>query len=217
MILSVGFILTTWKMFVFRRRLHELISNSQWEKTLEEKGIFNKNTIVLFGDSQIELWRMCPFFGITPMRNRGISGEQASEAIKRFHNDALNLNPDLIVILTGANDLTHGRNVKDIAADIESMISMAKNNSISTLVGSLLPFREGVYSDSRITEIKLLNDKIQSLSEKYNSKFMDFYSLLADNKGFLDPDFTDDGKHPNINGYFLMSNLLLKMLINNNY
>ena len=204
-------------MFAFRRRLHALISNPQWEKNLEKKGIYSKKTFVLFGDSQIKLWWMCPFFGIIPIKNRGISGEQASEAIKRFHSDVLNLNPDLIVILTGANDLTHGRNYNEVADDIESIISMAKNYSISTIVGSLLPFRKGVYSDSRITEIKLLNDKIQTLSEKYNSKFIDFYSLLADNKGFLNPDFTDDGKHPNINGYFLMSNLLLKMLINYNY
>ena len=157
---------------------------------------------------------MCPFFGIIPIRNRGIPGEQASEAIKRFQSDVLNLNPDLIVILTGANDLTHGRNVKDIAADIERMISMAKNKSISTAVGSLLPFREGIYEDSRLLEIKLLNGRIQAITEKFNSKFIDFYSILSDDKGFLNTDFTDDGKHPNISGYFLMSNLLLKMLIN---
>ena len=213
LILSIGLMLTTWKMFEFRRRLHELISNPLWEKTLEEKDFYKRNTIVLFGDSQIELWWMCPFFGIIPIRNRGISGEQASEAIKRFHSDVLNLNPDLIVIVTGANDLTHDRNVKDIAADIERMIYMAKKNSISSIVGSLLPFREGVYSDGRLSEIKLLNGRIQAISEKYNSKFIDFYSLLSDDKGFFNADFTDDGKHPNINGYFLMSEMLLNTLV----
>ena len=214
LIVSIGFILTAWKMFVFRTRLHKLISNAKWEKTLEKKGIYKNYTIVFFGDSQIALWWMCPFFGLIPIRNRGISGELAGDAVRRFQHDALDYNPDLIFVLTGANDLTNGRDYKDVAEDIAKMVLMAKNKSKKIIIGSLLPSGKGIFKSSHLSEINLLNWRINEICDKYKIEFIDFHSILSDSNGFFNLHFTDDGIHPNFNGYFLMSDLLLNRLVN---
>ena len=214
LILFIGFSLTTWKMFEFKRRFHQLISNVEWENVLSAKGMYNKNKIVLFGDSQIELWWLCPFFGIIPIKNKGVSGERADEAIKRFKKDVLNLNAKIVVIITGANDLIDGRKYQQIAKDIEKMILMANEHSISVVVGSLLPFKKDIYGLDRLTSVQLLNNKIKALAQKNNAEFIDFFSILSDGEGFFQSELTDDGQHPNFNGYFKMSSLLLNSLKN---
>ena len=124
-LLSLFFFLT-YKMFKYRRRLHHLISNPLWEKTLEHNKLYRDYTIVFFGDSQIELWRTCPFFGITPIKNRGISGELSEDAIKRFNFDVISLKPKIVLLITGANDLSHGRNVSDVIVNINKITENCK-------------------------------------------------------------------------------------------
>jgi len=211
-LLLAGLFLTSWKMLQFRQRLHSLISNRKWEKSLSDSSLTSENRIVLFGDSQIELWPICPFFGILPVLNRGISGEKASQAKERFSTDVINLKPKYVVLVTGANDLSSGRNIQSISRDIEEMILWASDHSITALVGSLLPFSKGFYKNDRLLEIKQLNNEIKCICEKYSVTFLDFFSVLADEEGFFHGIYSEDGQHPTFKGYLKMSILLYEAL-----
>ncbi len=208
-ILITCLFLAVWKMLEFRNRLHQFISNSQWEKRLEQHGFFSdeNNSLVFFGDSQIALWWICPFFGTMPIKNRGISGERACDALVRFDNDVLSSNPNIVLILTGANDLRHGRNEADIVLDIEKMVLKCLTNSITVVLGSLLPSAYDVADPESSVKISSLNTMLKKLSEKYDVNFLDFYQCVSDRGGYFSPEFTDDGTHPNMSGYLIMSKL----------
>ena len=201
-----------YKLWHYRRRLHDLISNPRWENYLDNHNIFECESIVFFGDSQIELWRISPLFGITPIRNRGISGELAEDALKRFSTDVVRLKPKLVLFLSGANDLAQNRSVQQILKSIETMILMAKDNSIGILLGNLLPFKEGVYSNHRLGQIHLVNDGIKNLSVNHRIPCIDFYGALSNEKGYMHSHFSDDGLHPNFVGYIIMTKLVFKFI-----
>ncbi|NLX17752.1 MAG: hypothetical protein GXY53_00515 [Desulfobulbus sp.] len=212
-LLSVGFSLTTWKMFEFRGRHHEIISNARHEQTLAGSGMYDEHVIVFFGDSQIDLWWMAPSFGALPIVNRGVSGDWAGKAVHRFDRDVLSLKPKLLIMLIGTNDIGNGRTVEEVVADIDDMLGRAAEQNIPILLCSVLPVR-GVYLENHPVEVLLrLNNGLKALSQKYNAGYVDFYSHLAGADGLLKKEYTSDGLHPSRLGYMEMTRVLLPHLL----
>ena len=54
----------------------------------------------------------------------------------------------------------------------------------------------------------VLNEKIQALADSYGYIYVDVYSSLVTESGTLNPQYTDDGLHPNDNGYKVISSVL---------
>lgn len=212
-LLSVGFSLTTWKMFEFRDRHHGIINNIRHEQTLTRNEVYDDNVIVFFGDSQITLWWMAPSFGALPILNRGVGGDWAERAVHRFDQDVLSLQPKLLVMLIGTNDIGNGRSVERITASMDDMLGRASEQNIPVLVCSVLPVRDG-YLDSRPLErIQQVNDQLQVLSQKYNAGYVDLYSHLADADGLLKEEYTTDGLHLSRMGYMRITKVLLPHLL----
>jgi len=210
--LSIGFGLTTWKMFQFRDRLHQFIDNRRWETTLKKNGMYEKNKIIFFGDSEIDLWWMSPSFGVFPIKNKGISGDWAAKAIRRFKKDVLDEHPKAVVILIGTNDLGNEQPVDDIIKHIEIMIQKAIHSKIHVILCSLLPVRNEYVQNHPPKVLAMINKRLKFLSSKYGTDYVDFYSHLVDQKGLFQKDLTNDGLHPNWNGYLCMSKILLPYL-----
>ena len=61
--------------------------------------------VVLFGDSRIAQWSPLPRVDGAEIVNRGIGGETTAQMRLRFDADVLNLQPDVVVIQGGINDL----------------------------------------------------------------------------------------------------------------
>lgn len=210
---AILLIATTWKMFQFRDRLHDLISNPRWEQRLADQGAYDSGTIVFFGDSQLALWRMAPSFGSLPIRNRGLPGDYASRAVRRFERDALDLNPSLIVMLIGTNDLTAQTDPDGIAGHIEQMIRMAREQEAAVALCSLLPVR-GPFAESRPPElIRAVNRQLQELAEQYQATYVDFHASLAGDDGLMRDVHTTDGLHASDSGYAVMTGILYPVLM----
>ena len=64
-----------------------------------------ENRVVFFGDSITDLWKLDQYFPGKPYINRGISGQTAPQMVLRFHQDVINLQPKVVVILAGTNDI----------------------------------------------------------------------------------------------------------------
>ena len=66
-----------------------------------------ENRIVFMGDSITELWSVvCPnFFSEKSYINRGIGGQTSPQMLVRFRADVIALNPSVVVLLAGANDI----------------------------------------------------------------------------------------------------------------
>ena len=83
---------------------------------LPEKG---KQRVVFMGDSITEEWsNLYPgYFDTKGYINRGIGGQTTPQMLIRFKPDVIDLEPDIVVILAGTNDIagnTGPSNVKMI-------------------------------------------------------------------------------------------------------
>jgi lysophospholipase L1-like esterase len=64
--------------------------------------------VVFFGDSITDNWSKAGYGGFFPGKpyvNRGIGGQTTSQMLVRFRADVLALDPDVVVILAGTNDV----------------------------------------------------------------------------------------------------------------
>ena len=127
--------------------------------------------------------------------NAGVSGETSSAALSRI-KWALTLNPDIVILVTGANDGLRGIDPKLIAANITAIIQLLKERDIVVVLGGM--------------------QMVQNLGHAYTQKFSKLYrDIAADQKIIFIPAFLNgvggnpslnqaDGIHPTADGYRLI-------------
>lgn len=80
---------------------HENFYSSQ-NAQLPEK---TRKRVVLFGDSRIHQWKNLPQIEGFEFVNRGIGGETTAQLRARFEPDVVALDPDIVILQLGMNDL----------------------------------------------------------------------------------------------------------------
>ena len=195
--------------------------NSDWanlgyyKKRNRELGLTGENEkrIVFMGDSITEEWsNLYPeFFSGNNYINRGIGGQTTPQMLIRFKPDAIDLKPDVIVILAGTNDIagnTGPSTVRMITDNIFSMAELAIAYDIIVVLASILPVYQYSWADDVIdppSMIDSVNSKIKEYVENQGLIYLDFYSSMVDDQKGLKLDYTGDGVHPNEAGYKVMS------------
>jgi lysophospholipase L1-like esterase len=182
-----------------------------------------ESRVVFMGDSITDIWQNPEFGGFFPGKpyvDRGISGQTTPQMLIRFRPDVIALQPKVVVILAGTNDLagnTGPEPVSEIEDNLASMAQLARANKIRVVLASITPVsdyghnREGkplVMTDRRPPD-KIL--EIDAWLKKYCAEnkftYLDYFSALADEKGFFKSDLSNDGLHPNAKGYAVMAPL----------
>ena len=181
----------------------------------------NQKRVIFMGDSITEGWsQLYPkYFGQRGYINRGISGQTTPQMLIRFKPDVIDLDPFVVVILAGTNDIagnTGPSNIKMITDNIFSMSHLAKAYGIKVVLSSILP----VYEYEWAKEIKdvpstilAINDKLKEFATSNNMEYLDYYSAVVNATGGLMEEYSPDGVHPNIKGYEVMSDLAEKVLV----
>jgi len=174
-----------------------------------------ENRIVFMGNSITEGWETLhpEFFSGKPYINRGISGQTTPQMLLRFRADVINLNPELVIILAGTNDIagnTGPSSIKMIAHNIISMAELAMINDIKIILCSVLPVYDYTWKPglNPVGKISALNEIIRDYAQNNGITYLDYYSSMADDRKGLIEDFTYDGVHPNKLGYTIMGSLL---------
>ena len=184
---------------------------------LPEKG---KQRVVFMGDSITEEWsNLYPdYFDTKGYINRGIGGQTTPQMLIRFKPDVIDLEPDIVVILAGTNDIagnTGPSNVKMITDNIFSMAELARAHQIKVVLSSILPVFEYEWA-KEIKDVPATIDSVNNELKKYVNDhglvYLDYFSLMVDQHRGLNKDYTYDGVHPNQDGYILMSSLAQKVL-----
>ena len=184
---------------------------------LPEKG---KQRVVFMGDSITEEWsNLYPdYFDTKGYINRGIGGQTTPQMLIRFKPDVIDLEPDIVVILAGTNDIagnTGPSNVKMITDNIFSMAELARAHQIKVVLSSILPVFEYEWAkeikDVPAT-IDSVNDELKKYVNDHGLVYLDYFSSMVDERKGLNKDYTYDGVHPNQDGYILMSSLAEKVL-----
>jgi lysophospholipase L1-like esterase len=179
--------------------------------------------VVFMGDSITDAWVSPEFGGFFPGKpyvDRGISGQTTPQMLIRFRPDVIALQPKIVVILAGTNDIagnTGPMTVGQIEANLVSMAELAKTNKIRVVLASVLPVsnyghdRQGNPLDMRINrppeKILELNAWIKKYAEANGHTYLDYFSAMVDPQGLLQQDLSDDGLHPNAKGYAMMTPL----------
>jgi lysophospholipase L1-like esterase len=181
----------------------------------------DEKRVVFMGDSITDFWKLASYFPSKPYINRGISGQTTPQMLVRFRPDVIALKPQLVVILAGTNDIagnTGPMTIEAIEGNLASMSELARANGVRIVIASVLPVSD--YSKNR--EGKPINqttrrppEKIIALNEwlkKYATQngltYLDYFSAMVDEKGFLKEELSNDGLHPNDKGYAVMGPLV---------
>ena len=89
--------------------------------------------VVFMGNSITEGWSVLfpEFFEGKPYINRGISGQTTPQMLVRFRADVIALEPKVVLILAGINDIAGNTGPSDVTMitnNIMSMAELAQNN-----------------------------------------------------------------------------------------
>jgi len=175
--------------------------------------------VVYMGDSITDFWinNDSTFFKSNSYINRGISGQTTGQMLLRFREDVINLQPKVVVILAGINDIAQNNGPtkpEDTFGNIVSMAELAKANHIKVVISSILPANKFPWRPLIIPTEKVgqLNDMLKAYADKNGITYLDYYSAMADNEKGLPANLAKDGVHPTLEGYKLMEPLAQKAI-----
>ncbi|MEP6897069.1 MAG: SGNH/GDSL hydrolase family protein, partial [Rhodanobacter sp.] len=146
--------------------------------------------------------------------NRGISGQTTPQMLVRFRADVLALQPRVVVILAGTNDIagnTGASSLEMIEDNLASMAELARAHGIKVVIASVMPVSDYNVPDQTSNrppqKIIALNAWIKSYTRREHLVYLDYYDALLDRDKALKKDLSFDGLHPNAAGYAVMAPL----------
>ncbi len=174
-----------------------------------------RQRVVFMGDSITEFWMDLAELQTESVAivNRGIRGQNSSQMLLRFEDDAIALRPACIVLLCGTNDLRSyvgdAGSVAEsarhrIVRNVTAMADIAQARRIALCLGALPPVNPAhpVHRDS--SAIVSINGWLADFAATRQLGFIDYHRALVDAAGHLDAAFSEDGLHPNAAGYVRM-------------
>jgi len=191
--------------------------------------VAGESRVVFMGDSITDMWReprFGEFFPGKPYIGRGISGQTTPQMLIRFRPDVIALKPRVVVILAGTNDIagnTGPMSLEEIEGNLASMSELAHVNGIRVVLSSVLPVYDGghatdgtplLMTDRRPPErIMALNEWIKSYASHHGDTYLNYFSAMVEDRGFLKKDLSEDGLHPNKAGYAVMAPLAERAIV----
>lgn len=170
--------------------------------------------IVFMGDSITENWLRADdaFFTRNEFINRGIGGQTTSQMLLRFRADVIALQPRVVHILAGTNDIagnTGPTTLRAIQENIESMVELALANNIAVIIGTVLPATKFSWRPELqpAEQIHQLNEWLRAYTTRAHIQLVDYESALLDSDGGLKANLSHDGVHPHKAGYAIMAPL----------
>ena len=179
--------------------------------------------VVLMGNSITDGWpgTRPDFFKDNKLIGRGISGQTSYQFLLRFREDVINLQPKVVVINYGTNDIAEntGPYNEDLTfGNVLSMVELARYHKCKVILTSCLPaggfsWRPAI-KDS-MEKIRSLNARVKAYAEANKIPYVDYFSAMVNAEGTaMKPELANDnpGVHPNGAGYAVMESLLLPVI-----
>jgi len=175
-----------------------------------------EDRVVFMGDSITEGWHFTGTdgsFNGRPYVNRGISGQTTPQMLVRFRQDVLALQPKVVVILGGTNDIAGNTGVMTLEQtedNLASMAELAAAHNVRVVLCSVLPawdywWKPGLEPGKKILR---LNAWIKNYAARNSFVYVDYHSALKDSRDGLPEKYSKDGVHPLAAGYAVMTPLV---------
>lgn len=174
-----------------------------------------EDRVVFFGNSITEAW--APLFPTMfpgkPYIGRGISGQTTPQLLIRFHQDVVALQPKVVVILAGTNDIagnTGPSTLEMIEDNLMAMTEIAREHGIRVVLSSVLPVYDYPWKPGLQPAPKIiaLNAWMRRYADEVGETYLDYHTAMADARGGLPTAIAGDGVHPNEAGYRIMGPLV---------
>ena len=165
---------------------------------------------VFMGDSITDSWGPAdPALFSQGVIDRGISGQTTGQMLLRFRQDVIALKPQVVHILAGTNDIAGNMGPTSLAAiedNIATMAELARAHHIRVVIGAVLPasrygWRPEIVPTQTIVQ---LNAFLASYAQAQHLTYVDYWHLLANPAGGMDPSNAADGVHPTPAAYAAM-------------
>ena len=197
---------------------------SYYDPTPRLKDKKDTQRVVLLGDSRAHSWP-APNVDGYEFINRGIAGETSAQTNQRFNYHLENLEPDIIVIQVGVNDLKaiplmpeHRNLIVDLyRANIQQLIEKSKDLGATVVISTVLPVgdvplvRRPVWSDEIGQAVYEVNGYITTLAAEQVIIF-DGFSAIADDQGLMPVTYRQDELHLNQQGYGTLNEAFVEVL-----
>ena len=173
----------------------------------------SQDRVVFMGDSITQGWDLHKYFRGRPYINRGISGQTSSQMLVRFRQDVIDLEPKVVLILAGTNDVAQNTGPMTMAeteGNLMSMAQLAAANGIRVVLCSVLPsvhFGWHPQLKNPAPIIAALNRWIKAYAVRKGYVYVDYYSVMKNAVGGLPRALSADGVHPRAAGYGVMAPL----------
>ncbi|MES2177653.1 MAG: SGNH/GDSL hydrolase family protein [Gemmatimonadota bacterium] len=174
----------------------------------------DESRVVFYGNSITDSWAQFfpSMFAGKPYVGRGISGQTTPQMLVRFHQDVIALQPKVVVILAGVNDIAGntGPSTQEMIQDnLMAMTELARAHRIRVVLSSVLPafdfpWKRGVEPAPKIIA---LNAWLKRYAAEVGETYLDYHSVMADERAGLPVSLSRDGVHPTEAGYRIMAPL----------
>lgn len=180
----------------------------------------NTPEAVFIGNSITQMWfdTHPAFFTANNYVGRGIGGQTTAQFLLRFRKDVLDLNPQVVVINGGINDIAQNTgtyNAEFTFDNIKSMAELAQANGITVILTSVLP-AANIPWDNAITNVPQkiieLNNNLKQYANNNGITYVDYYSQMVDPQKAMIAEYTTDKVHVTPEGYEVMEKMIDKAI-----
>lgn len=180
------------------------------------------DNFVFLGDSITNGYDLEEYYEGLFVVNSGIDGNTTKDILSDMGNRVYRYNPSKVFLLIGTNDINNGISSEDIVSNIEEIIDGIKENRpyCEIYLESIYPVRDSSCEDDKCENvdnrsnsvISNINKELEILAEEKDITYIDIYSLLEDEDGYLKSEYTEDGLHITSEGYKVITEELKKYI-----
>ena len=216
--------------------------------SITEAGVYDKEVGVEYNDELVypNYTGFITFLSQSTPKNtkligKGISGDKVSDLLTRYKKDVIDLNPDIVFIYIGINDVWHKydfgtgsdidlyeNGLRQIISEIQNIGSkvvlctptvIGENYGDFTLANQYVEqYRDAKTMESMNNDLDAFSDVVRNLSSEYNTDLIDlrkiFMSYISENNPNNKPSgiLTYDGVHLNDKGNKLIADQMINFI-----
>lgn len=173
-----------------------------------------RQKILFLGDSLTYRNDWQAAFPEADIQNAGVDGDTTAQVLARL-DEALEGQPDTIVLMIGINDLLQGKGSWRVAQNIGKILGTIRTArpDVRIVLESILPISDSLADRKGLTSQTLadLNGRLADLAGEYDAAWTDLWPILGP-EGTLPPEHTLDGLHLSPAAYRLLEEALRKIL-----
>ena len=211
-------------LYVDDEESYEILSNTPYENQLikfDQSLNSIEQSMVFYGSSSIRLWSTLAtdFSNISiNVTNRGFGGSTLKQCWQQFKRIILPLEPRLLIVYAGENDIAKDQTPKDIQLVFRQLI-LTIRRFFPSLPVAYISIKPSPRRFNKITQVNITNHLIEEDSKTMdNVDFINIFNQMLTSDGQPRPElFISDNLHMNEQGYAIWTQAIYAYLHMNGF